>query len=84
MVKSLFCCFLPYASLYHLSHCDFTDIIIIIIIIIIIQLVQMLGEGDELVPEHVVLQDKLQELQYKKQHMDHLVAEFQLSIIIPA
>ena len=44
----------------------------------IIQLVQMLGEGDEeLVPEHLVLQDKLQELQYKKQHMDHLVAEFQ-------
>jgi energy-converting hydrogenase Eha subunit H len=52
--------------------------IIIIIIIIIIQLVQMLGEGDEeLVPEHLLLQDKLHELQYKKQHMDHLVAEFQ-------
>jgi len=37
----------------------------------------MLGEGDELVPEHLMFQDKLQELQYKKQHMDHLVAEFQ-------
>ena len=50
---------------------------IIIIIVVIIQLAQMLGEGDELVPEHLMFQDKLQELQYKKQHMDHLVAEFQ-------
>ncbi|XP_069679370.1 pericentriolar material 1 protein-like isoform X2 [Periplaneta americana] len=42
------------------------------------QLVQMLGERDEeLVSEHMVLQDKLQELQYKKQHMDQLVSEFQ-------
>ena len=52
--------------------------VVVVVIVIIIQLVQMLGEGDEeLVPEHLVLQDKLQELQCKKQHMDHLVAEFQ-------
>jgi hypothetical protein len=45
----------------------------------------MLGEEDEeLVPEHLVLQDKLQELQYKKQHMDHLVAEFQTLHIHPS
>jgi hypothetical protein len=25
VVKSLFCCFLPFASLYCLSRCDFTD-----------------------------------------------------------
>ena len=44
----------------------------------------MLGERDEeLVSEHMVLQDKLQELQYKKQHMDHLVAEFQALNSLP-
>ncbi|XP_023701631.1 uncharacterized protein LOC111861362 isoform X7 [Cryptotermes secundus] len=49
------------------------------------QLVQMLGEGDEeLVSEQLVLHDKLQELQYKKQHMDHLVAEFQTINNLPA
>jgi hypothetical protein len=45
----------------------------------------MLGEGDEeLVSEQLVLHDKLQELQYKKQHMDHLVAEFQTINNLPA
>jgi hypothetical protein len=44
----------------------------------------MLGErDDELVSEHLVLQDKLQELQYKKQHMDHLLAEFQTLNNVP-
>jgi hypothetical protein len=45
----------------------------------------MLGEGDEeLVSEQLVLHDKLQDLQHKKQHMDHLVAEFQTINNLPA
>lgn len=61
----------------HWLYCIFV-FFFIVVVVVVVQLVQMLGEGDEEpVPEHLVLQDKLQELQYKKQHMDHLVAEFQ-------
>ncbi|CAG2056613.1 unnamed protein product, partial [Timema podura] len=42
------------------------------------ELVSFLGDRDaDLVSEHLVLQDKLQDLAFKKQHMDHLVAQFQ-------
>nr|CAD7194802.1 unnamed protein product [Timema douglasi] len=42
------------------------------------ELVSFLGDRDaDLVSEHLVLQDKLQDLAFKKQHMDHLVSQFQ-------